>query len=115
MYNQHLTYETLFQAARELESELAATKSAKVAKAAKVKVQGGDTQAKSASVSVSAEDLGTSAKKKKKGGASQEDSSRGGGPMSSREASGGASGSSVSNNNNNQSGISAECCWCRCS
>ncbi len=49
-----------------LESKLAATKSVKVAKAAKVKVQGVDVQAKSVSVSVIVEDLGTSRKKKKK-------------------------------------------------
>ncbi len=118
LYDQHPTYETLFQAAQELESELAATKSVKVAKAAKVKVQGSDTQAKSASVGVSAsvEDLVTSTeKKKRKGGAPQEDLSRGGGSMSLRGTSGGASGASESNHNNNQGGISAGCGWCRCS
>ena len=77
---------------------MAATKSAKVAKAAKVKVQGVDTKAKSTSVGVSVEDSGTSVKKKK-GGVSQEDSSRGGGPVNLRGTSGGASGASESNNN----------------
>ena len=88
---------------RELESELAATKSVKVAKAAKVKVQGVDAQAKSALVIVIAEDLGTSRKKKKKkkGGTSQEDSARAGGSVNPRGQAGGASGALESNNNIN--------------
>ncbi len=116
LYDQQPTYETLFRAAQELESELAATKSVKVAKAVKVKVQGVDTQAKSALVGVIAEDLGTSRKKKiKKGGTSQEDSARGGGSMNPRGQARGASGASESNNNNNCGGISAGHGWCRCS
>ena len=102
LYNQQPTYEMLFRAVQELESELAATKSVKVAKAAKVKVQGVDAQAKSALVGVIAEDSGTSRKKKKKkGGISQEDSVRGGGSMHPRGQARGASGAPESNNNNN--------------
>ena len=72
----------------------------KVAKAVKVKVQGVDTQAKSASVDGIVEDLGTSGKKKKKkGGASQEDSARGGGSANPRGQSRGANRASESNNN----------------
>ena len=74
---------------RELESELAATKSVKVAKAAKVKVQ--DTQAKSALVGVIAEGLGASGKKK--GSTSQENSDRAGGSVNPRGHTRGASGS----------------------
>ena len=76
----------------------------KVAKAAKVKVQGVDAQAKSTLVGVIAEGLHTSGKKKKKkkkGGTSQENSDRGEGSTNPRGQARGASGACESNNNNN--------------
>ncbi len=94
----------MFRAAQELESELAATKSVKVAKAVKTEVQGVDAQAKSALVGVIVEDSGTSGKKKKK---------KGGGSMNFRGQARGASGASESNNNNS-GGISVGHGWHGC-